>query len=329
MAIVAEQREMIGTGPACVALSVPRASFYRWLNPKPARPSVRRRVARRLTEEERGRIRCALHDERFVDLPPAEVYASLLNEGKFLCSISTMYRILREDSEVKERRNQLRHPWHPAPELLASRPNELWPWDITKLKGPIKWVYFYLYMILDVFSRYVLGWMVAYEESAVLAKRLITKACEWQKIVPGQLTIHADRGSSMTSKPVALLLSDLGVIRSHGRPYVSNDNPYSESQFKTLKYTAGFPERFGSIQHARSFCTDFFEWYNTMHHHGSLGLLTPFDVHYGLAAKRTEERAFVLRKAFEGQSQTVRPGCAETSSCSQGSLDQQTQDLRR
>ena len=299
MVIVAEQRETIGTGPACVALSVPRASFYRWLNPKPARPSVPRRVARRLTEEERGLVRCALHDERFVDLPPAEVYATLLDEGKFLCSMSTMYRILREDSEVRERRNQLRHPWHPAPELLASRPNEVWSWDITKLKGPVKWVYFYLYVILDVFSRYVVGWMVAYQESAALAKQLITKTCEWQNILPGQLTIHADRGSSMTSKPVALLLSDLGVTRSHGRPYVSNDNPYSESQFKTLKYAAGFPDRFGSIQDSRSFCIDFFEWYNTMHHHSSLGLLTPFDVHYGLAVKRTEQRALVLQKAFE------------------------------
>jgi putative transposase len=299
MAIVAQQRETVGIAPACAALSVPRATFYRRQKPKGALSRPPRRIPRALPPNERAMVLSMLNDDRFADLPPAEVYATLLDEGKFVCSISTMYRILRENNQVKERRDQLRHPFSSAPELLATRPNKLWSWDITKLKGPAKWVYFYLYVILDVFSRYVVGWMVAYQESAALAKRLITKTCQWQKIEPGQLTIHADRGSSMTSKPVALLLSDLGVTKTHGRPHVSNDNPYSESQFKTLKYKSGFPDRFGSIQDARAFCIDFFPWYNTMHHHGSLGLLTPFDVHYGLGAKRTEERALVLRKAYE------------------------------
>ncbi len=299
MAIVAQQRTTVGVAPACAALSVPRATFYRWRKPKVAVSRPPRKVPRALPPDERAMVLSMLNDDRFSDLPPAEVYATLLDEGKFVCSISTMYRVLRENNQVKERRDQLRHPFYPAPELLATRPNELWSWDITKLKGPAKWVYFYLYVILDVFSRYVVGWMVAYQESAALAKRLITKTCQWQKIEPGQLTIHADRGSSMTSKPVALLLSDLGVTKTHGRPHVSNDNPYSESQFKTLKYKSGFPDRFGSIQDARAFCIDFFTWYNTMHHHGSLGLLKPFDVHYGLGAKRTEERAVVLAKAYE------------------------------
>ena len=299
MAIVAQQRDTVGIAPACTALSVPRATFYRRQKPKAITPQPRRPVPRAMSVDERQMVLSMLNDDRFADLPPAEVYATLLDEGKFVCSVSTMYRILRENNQLKERRDQLRHPFSPAPELLATRPNELWSWDITKLKGPAKWVYFYLYVILDVFSRYVVGWMVAYQELGSLANRLITKTCQRQKIVPGQLTIHADRGSSMTSKNVALLLSDLGVTRTHGRPHVSNDNPFSESQFKTLKYTSGFPDRFGSIQDARAFCIDFFQWYNTMHHHGSLGLLTPFDVHYGLAAKRIEERTLVLRKAYE------------------------------
>ena len=210
-----------------------------------------------------------------------------------------MYRILRENQQVRERRNQLHHPRYKAPELLATGPNQLWSWDITKLKGPAKWTYFYLYVILDVFSRFVVGWMVAYREAAALAERLIESVCKREGIEKGKLTIHADRGSSMTSKPVALLFSDLGVIKSHSRPHVSNDNPYSESQFKTLKYKPGFPDRFGSLPDARSFLIDFFEWYNTMHHHGGLGLLTPYDVHFGFAAKRHAEREAVLQKAFK------------------------------
>ena len=240
MAVVAQQRTLIGTAPACAALSVPRATFYRRQKPKVeavARPP--RSVPRALPPDERNMVLSILNDDRFSDLAPAEVYATLLDEGKFVCSIPTMYRILRENQQVRERRNQLQHPHYKAPELLATGPNQLWSWDITKLKGPAKWTYFYLYVILDVFSRYVVGWMVAYREAAFLAEKLIESVCKREGIEKGELTIHADRGSSMTSKPVALLLSDLGVVKSHSRPHVSNDNPYSESQFKTLKYKPG------------------------------------------------------------------------------------------
>jgi putative transposase len=247
---------------------------------------------------EKAAVLDVLHEPRFVDLAPAEVYAGLLDEGRYLCSERTMYRVLAENREVRERRNQLRHPHYTPPELLATRPNELWSWDITKLLGPVKWTYYYLYVILDVFSRYTVGWMVAHRESAALAERLIGETLRRQGIGPDELTIHADRGSSMTSKPVALLLADLGVTKTHSRPHVSNDNPYSEAQFKTLKYRPDFPRRFGSIEHARNHSADFFPWYNTEHHHSGLGYLTPHDVHYGLAQERTAERAAVLARAY-------------------------------
>jgi len=298
MAIVTAQQETLGVAPVCAALAVPRATYYRWRKPKDLVP-VTRRVPRALPPEERQRVLAVLNDDRFADLPPAEVYATLLDEGKFVCSIRTMYRILNEQDEVKERRRQLRHPRYQAPELLATGPNQLWSWDITKLKGPVKWTYFYLYVILDVFSRYVVGWMAATQESATLAQRLIEQTCARQGVETGTLTIHADRGPSMSSKPVALLLADLGVTKTHGRPHVSNDNPYSESHFKTLKYSPEFPDRFGSLQDARSFLLDFFQWYNTMHHHSGLGLMTPFDVHHNVARTRFAERQAVLRKAFE------------------------------
>src|SRR5690606_22879755 len=239
-----------------------------------------------------------LHQPRFVDLAPAQVYATLLDEGTYHCSERTMYRVLADRAEVRERRAQRRHPIYTAPELLATAPNQLWSWDITKLKGPAKWPNFNLYVILDVFSRYVVGWMVARRESAVLAERLIATSCERQGIRPDQLTIHADRGSAMTSKSVALLLADLGVTKTHSRPHVSNDNPYSEAQFKTLKYRPDFPERFGSLEDARSYGTHFFAWYNTVHRHSGIGLLTPHDVHYGLAERRRAERAQVLQAAY-------------------------------
>ena len=238
-----------------------------------------------------------LHEPRFVDLPPDEVYATLLDEGRYLCSARTMYRILANSQEVRERRDQLRHPRYVVPELLATAPNQLWSWDITKLLGPTKWTYYYLYVILDVFSRYVVGWMVAYRETSTLAQKLIRETCTRQKIQPGELTIHADRGSSMTSKPVAFMLADLGVTKTHSRPHVSNDNPFSEAQFKTLKYRPEFPDRFGSIEDSRAFCIDFFTWYNLHHHHSGLGLLTPHDVHYGRALERIAKRAEVLAGA--------------------------------
>lgn len=287
----------LGVAPTCAALGLPRATYYRAQQPKKPR-ATKQPPARKLSADERGHVLARLHEPRFVDQAPTEVWAQLLDEGEWSCSVRTMYRILAENAEVRERRNQLRHPQYAAPELLATRPNELWSWDITKLLGPTKWTYFYLYVILDVFSRYVVGWMIADCESAELAKKLIAETCARQGIEPDQLGLHADRGSSMKSKAVALLLSDLGVTKTHSRPHVSNDNPFSEAQFKTLKYRPEFPERFGCGQDARGHCIHFFDWYNHHHHHVGLGLLTPHDVHYGLAAARVAERAAVLDAAY-------------------------------
>ena len=262
--------------------------------------AARKRVKsdRALTESEREGVLDRLRSNRFVDHAPAQVYATLLDEDTYLCSIRTMYRILDAHGEVKERRDQASHPQYAKPQLLATGPNELWSWDITKLLGPATWTYYYLYVILDVFSRYVVGWMVAYRELAALANRLIHESCEKQGIVKGQLTLHADRGSSMRSKHVAMLLSDLGVTKTHSRPHVSNDNPFSESQFKTLKYRPDFPKRFGSIEDARAFCRDFFRWYNTEHRHSGIALLTPETVHYGQAIEVTNARQKVLNTAY-------------------------------
>lgn len=239
-----------------------------------------------------------LHEARFVDVAPEEIYATLLDEGRYVCSARTMYRILGENAELRERRDQLRHPDYAKPELLATAPNQLWSWDITKLLGPQKWVYYQLYVVLDVFSRYVVGWMIAPRESATLAKKLIDGCHSRQRIEAGKLTVHADRGPSMRSKALALMLADLGVTKTHSRPHVSNDNPYSEAHFKTLKYRPGFPARFGSIQDARAFCTDFFHWYNLEHHHSGIAQLTPHDVHNGLAEARIDQRRIVLAAAF-------------------------------
>jgi len=296
--MIREGRSLFGIKALCAALGLARASYYR-----SQKFSVSRRTQgnhpRALAVEERREVMSLLNEERFCDQAPAEIYATLLDEGKYFCSERTMYRILAENGQVRERRDQLRHPQYAAPELLASRPNEVWSWDITKLLGPSKWSYFYLYVILDIFSRYVVGWMVAYRESAELAQRLIKQTLERQRIAPGTLTLHADRGSSMTSKPVAFLLAELGVTKTHSRPHVSNDNPYSESQFKTMKYRPQFPERFGCFQDARGFCEEFFRWYNQEHHHSGLGFLTPFEAHFGKAHKRREQRSLVLRQAFE------------------------------
>jgi putative transposase len=280
---------------------VPRASLYRHLRPsEPVTPAAPRpRPPRTLTSAEQQRVLDVLHSERFQDKAPNEVFATLLDEGTYLCSVRTMYRILQQAGEVRERRAQLRHPNYQKPQLLATGSNQVWSWDITQLLGPVKWTYFYLYVILDIFSRYVVGWMVAQRESAELAKRLIAETCRKQNIVADQLTIHADRGTSMTSKPVALLLADLGVTKTHSRPHVSDDNPFSESQFKTLKYRPEFPERFGSIQDARAFCQSFFPWYNTEHHHSGIGLLTPEVLHYGRADDIIAQRQVVLRQAFQ------------------------------
>jgi putative transposase len=254
---------------------------------------------RALSQQERQTVLDTLHAERFVDLSPAEVYCSLLDEGSYLCSMRTMYRLLSQHSEVRERRNQLRHPAYKKPELLATGANQVWSWDITKLLGPAKWSYYYLYVILDIFSRYVVGWMVAGRESASLAQRLIGSTCAKQQIGQGQLTVHADRGSSMQSRPVALLLADLGVAKSHSRPHVSNDNPYSEAQFKTMKYHPEFPGRFGCIEDARCFCQRFFGWYNDEHHHSGIAHLTPRVMHYGLATEVVQRRQSVLEAAYQ------------------------------
>ena len=296
IATIREVGPRLGIAPTCAALGLPTATYYRRAKP-PRAPARRPSPPRTLAADERTAVLAVLHAPPFVDLAPAQVYARLLDAERYLCSERTMYRILAAHDEVRERRDQLRHPSYAAPELLATAPNQVWSWDITKLLGPAKWTYFYLYVILDLFSRHVVGWMVAHRESAVLASKLIEQSCQRQGIPRGQLTLHADRGSSMTSKPVALLLSDLGVTKTHSRPYVSNDNAFSEAQFKTLKYRPDFPERFGSLVDARGHCQVFFPWYNTEHRHSGIGLLTPHDVHYGLADQRVAARAAVLAAA--------------------------------
>jgi putative transposase len=293
-----------GTRAACAVVGAPQASYYRRhrISPAPARPAPAghrdRHQPRALAPAERQAILDVLHSGRFADLAPAEVWATLLDEGTYLGSVSTFYRLLREAGESKERRRQATHPAAVKPELIATAPNQVWSWDITKLHGPAKWTYYYLYVILDIFSRYATGWMVATGESAALAQKLIAATCAKQRIPAGQLAIHADRGSSMTSKPVAFLLADLGITQSHSRPHVSNDNPYSESQFKTLKYRPDFPARFTSIEAARAHCQRFFPWYNQEHRHTGLGLHTAADIHYGRAQAVQATRADVLTAAY-------------------------------
>lgn len=290
----------VGVKPACAALGLSRAGFYRARSGRELKPvkSTTLPPPRALSKGERDNVLALLHSERFVDKAPSQVYATLLDKGVYHCSIRTMYRILEEHQEVRERRAQLRHPKYTRPELLATGANQVWSWDIAKLKGPQKWSYFHLYVILDIYSRYVVGWMVAHRESAVLATKLIRASCEKEGTQKGELTIHADRGSSMKSKAVALLLSDLGVTKTHSRPYTSNDNPYSEAHFKTLKYRPDFPERFGSIEDARSFCQSFFKWYNEEHRHSGIGLLTPAVVHCGRAAGVMQTRQAALMSAY-------------------------------
>ncbi len=302
MQLVAEHAPKLGVAPCCSALGVSRASYYRFQAPAHG-PHRRRKAPRALSEAEQQDVLEALRSERFGDQAPAQVVATLLDQGCYLCSSRTMYRLLRAHGEVRERRDQLRHPSYPRPELLATGPNQLWSWDITKLPGPSLWSHFHLYVILDVFSRYVVGWMVAERESSALAEQLIATTCERQGIVPGQLTLHADRGASMRSKPVALLLSDLGVTKTHSRPHTSDDNPYSEAHFKTLKYRPGCPKRFGSVQHARQWAAELMHWYNTAHHHSALGLMTPEVVHHGRAQELRQHRQQVLHAAFAAHPQ--------------------------
>jgi putative transposase len=301
MSTVTELAVDVGTSAACQALCMPRASYYRHKHASARSAMAKRRSPppRALALAERETVLAHLHSERFQDRSPAAVYATLLDEGEHHCSIRTMYRLLEQRGESRERRDQLTHPPYQKPELLATAPNQLWSWDISKLLGPAKWTYFYLYVILDVFSRYVTGWMVAHRESAELAKRLIEESCKKQRIRPGQLTLHADRGTSMRSKPVAFLLADLGVTKTHSRPHVSDDNPYSESQFRTMKYRPEFPDRFGCIQDSRAFCQRFFRWYNEEHRHSGVGLLTPAMVHYRQAENILRQRQQVLDLAYQ------------------------------
>jgi putative transposase len=309
LAGVTDLAALIGVADACTTLGVPRSSYYRAIQPagspkadgeeaETPPPAPRPRPARSLSDAERVQIRDLLNSERFVDSAPRTVYATLLDEQQYWCSWRTMYRILAEAHEIKERRNQIRRTGYAAPELLATQPNQLWSWDITKLRGPATWTYYYLYVILDVFSRAVVGWMIAEREDAELAEILIADTCAKEGITPQQLTIHADRGSAMTSKAVAELLVDLGVAKTHSRPHVSNDNPFSEAQFKTLKYRPSYPDRFGSLMDARAWARPFFHWYNHIHRHSGLGLLSPAVVHAGQAKAQVAARQEVLDSAY-------------------------------
>jgi putative transposase len=298
---IAELTPIVGVRAGCAAVGEAQARWYRRHRQSPPPPTPERVSVpqpRALSEVERKELRAVLNGAEHVDEAPATVYAKLLDQGVYLASVPTMYRVLREHDEVHERRRQATHPAAKKPELLATKPNDVWSWDITKLLGPAKWTYYYLYVILDIFSRYVPGWMLAHAENAKLAEALLADTVTKQNIEHGQLAIHADRGSPMVAKPVAFLLADLGVTRSHSRPHTSNDNPFSESHFRTMKYRPEFPERFGSFQDAHAFCHQFFGWYNDEHRHSGIGFHTPADVHYGRAALVRDQRAVVLNAAY-------------------------------
>jgi len=289
------------TSAVCSALSLSRASVLRHraalTAPPPAR-KVRAPSSRALPDRERDQVLQHLRDPRFADQTPIEVFATLLDEGTYLCSIRTMYRILAAQGEIAERRRQRTHPVYVKPELLAIGPNEVWSWDITKLMGPVKWSYFYLYVILDIFSRRVVGWRVEHTESAAQFKDLFIDAMEKHAVPRDQLTLHADRGGPMKAKTTALMLVDLGVLKSHSRPHTSNDNPFSEAHFKTLKYQPEFPKNFATIDQARAFCRRFFAWYNQDHHHAGIGLMTPDQIHFGQAETVYAARQATLNAAY-------------------------------
>ena len=306
MAGVLELTPKLGSGAACRVMGLGRGEPQRqrsrahrrtfvgpprYAPPRPCPPLA-------LDAQEQQAVLDTLNSERFCDSAPAAVHATLLGEGTYVGSVRTMYRLLASDSGSRERRNQLTHPAYAKPELLAVAPNQVWSWDITKLKGPAKWTCFHLYVILDIFSRFVVGWLLAPRESAELAQQLIAQTVSRHDVLPGMLTLHADRGAAMRSKPVASLLVDLQIIKSHSRPHVSDDNPYSESQFKTMKYRPEFPARFGCIEHARAHCQAFFAWYNDQHCHSGIGYMTPHSVHYGLDKDMRVVRQATLDTAF-------------------------------
>jgi len=306
MAGVEELTPALGAGAACRALGLWRGAAARqravqrrkaFVGP-PRRPAARPSPPLALDAQEREVLLETLNGERFADTAPAAVHATLLDEGRYLGSVRTMYRLLATTGGSRERRDQLNHPAYTKPELLATGPNQVWSWDITKLKGPAKWTCFHLYVILDIFSRLVVGWLIALRESAELAEQLIADTVARHTVLPGMLTLHADRGASMRSKPVAALLVDLDIAKSHSRPHVSDDNPYSESQFKTMKYRPDFPARFGCIEDARAHCQTFFPWYNTVHRHSGIGYMTPYSVHHGHADAMLVTRQATLDAAF-------------------------------
>ena len=302
IATIRESSPELPISYACAALSIPRSVYYYHVNGYGKRRSgsvSHSNPSWALSEAERELVLSHLHSPDFIDRSPGQIYATLLDMGIYICSTRTMYRILHQHNEVKERRSQSRHVHYRKPELLAAAPNQVWSWDITKIKGHVKWTYYYLYVILDIYSRYAVGWMLAERESAELARTLISETCFKQNIAENQLTIHSDRGSSMRSQSVAMLLAELGINKSHSRPYVSDDNPYSESQFKTLKYSPGFPDRFGSKEEARMFLQHFFHYYNYEHKHSGLRLLTPATVHTGKAGEVIARRNRVLFEAYQ------------------------------
>lgn len=306
MAGVPELAQLLGVTNACTTLGVPRSSYYRALQPAPATdadggvadPPLRRRPPRSLSEAARAHIRALLNSARFADGAPRTVWATLLDEQQDHCAWRTIYRIFAEAHEVRDRRDHIRRTGSTAPELLATKPNELGRWDSTKLRGPATWTYEYLYVILDVFSRAVVGGMIADREDAAFAEALIAETCAKAGILPQQLTIHADRGSAMTSKVVAHVLADLGVVKSHSRPHVSNDNPFSAAAFKTLKYRPSYPDRFGSLIDARAWARPFVHWYTPIHRHRGIGLVSPATVPAGQATAQVAARQRVLDAAY-------------------------------
>ena len=302
VAQIQELSQVMPIADACQALDFPRSSFYRLTAPPTAPRATTTKLtsisSRALDEAERAHIRNVLNSERFVDCSPYVVYATLLDEGEYLCSVSTMYRILRAHGEIRERRKQRKLPVYKKPELLATGPNQLWSWDISWLRGSVRGTYYYIYVILDVFSRYMVAWTIETAESAALAEKLIDYACANHDIQKGDLTLHSDRGPAMMSIPVAHLLEQLGVTKSHSRPYTSNDNPYSEAQFKTMKYRPDYPDRFNSLDEARDWARTFVAWYNFEHRHSGIGFVPPATLHFGQAQHIFDQRQAVLEQAF-------------------------------
>lgn len=308
--------ELIGAGisqrEGCRSIGTSRATWCRWRD-KAASPPATFQLVRSgvqpnaLSAAERSEVLAVCNAGRFCNSAPRAIVATLLDEGRYLASASTFYRILRDEGQLHERRAIATHPARVKPELLTTAPNELWSWDITKLPGPAKWTWFSLYLVLDVFSRFIVAWAVATRESAAIAKALFSDAARDQGIQPGQLHIHADGGSAMKAKSLALLFADLAISKSHSRPHVSNDNPFSEAHFKTLKYRPEFPEFFPSIEAARAFMPDLVHWYNHEHRHSGLAFLTPADVHFGRAQDVLARRNAVLQNAWKQQPRRFRP----------------------